>query len=643
MGHSEIVNGMGDEQGRAADDGAPVIPRVPGLVLLRRLGRGGHGEVWVAAELTSGERVAVKVDRASSVGRSGGDRPAASGGDDATSRLDREIAVLRRIDHPHVVRLRRVIDLPDGGRALVTDLAAGGSLADLVAGRGSLDPSEACTVVVPLARTLAELHSRGLVHGDLAPGNILFSADGRPLIADLGCAVVLGERHNQVWGTDGYVDPARVGRADPLDDVYALGALLRFVVTGTPEAGADGALPDAARDRARALLALADRCSGPRSGRPAPDDVARAALDAAPPAPVRLLRAGPSGGRATLRPSASVQGWTRPVPAPGPVCPAGAGVRAVPSGDPSTATAATILPVTALDLGVSGGVGGVGPSGPAGGAAVPASSSGSGPVAVTRRRSPGGPAATDAARREQGPGKDSGRLPGRRAQRRRADPGQAGVAPSGVGSRRSLLLIVTAAVLVTGAAWLALGALHPSSAELSSADSPSARPPSARPLPELTAAGPSSEESQSAESSSGPGAPTEPLDVAVVRLARGRAAAFGAAALEPLASVDEPGSAALVSDSGLVSRLRARGLRLDGLAFEVSDVRRVEGDGRSVTVVATVVTSAHRQIALGDGSVRATVPASAPREVALTLVPDADGRRWLVRAVRSDAPPGGVP
>jgi hypothetical protein len=135
----------------------------------------------------------------------------------------------------------------------------------------------------------------------------------------------------------------------------------------------------------------------------------------------------------------------------------------------------------------------------------------------------------------------------------------------------------------------------------------------------------------------------EPPEAAVARLARGRAAAFEAATLQPLTRVDEPASAALAVDTALVARLRAQGLRLEGLSFEVSGVHPVASDGAAVTVVATVVTSAHRQVSLSDGSVRATVPASGPRQVVLMLVPGPDGRRWLVRSVRPQVPSAVVP
>ena len=151
-------------------------PEVAGYELRRVLGRGSGGEVWLASERATGEAVAVKCVR--------------PGADIAVrDRLRREAAVLAGIDHPHVLRLRGVAGCTGSDEvALVLDLATGGSLARLVARRGPLSAGEVVTVLVPLAEALAEVHARGVVHGDVTPANVLFAADGRPVLADLGVA-----------------------------------------------------------------------------------------------------------------------------------------------------------------------------------------------------------------------------------------------------------------------------------------------------------------------------------------------------------------------------------------------------------------------------------------------------------------------
>src|SRR3954454_21967311 len=155
------------------DAGAP--PAVPGLVLDRLIGVGEHGEVWRALDLGAVRTVAVHVGR-----------PAGGAGAAA-----REAALLRRIDHENVVRLRSVLDLPDGRRAVVLDLVPGGDLAALVARRGALPTGEVVTIAIALARALAHVHALGFVHGRFSPRDVLFADDGRPVLAGVGASALL--------------------------------------------------------------------------------------------------------------------------------------------------------------------------------------------------------------------------------------------------------------------------------------------------------------------------------------------------------------------------------------------------------------------------------------------------------------------
>ncbi|RBY88848.1 serine/threonine protein kinase [Blastococcus sp. TBT05-19] len=224
---------------------APVPPPVPGYTLQALLGAGGSGEVWRAVPSGGGGPVAVKVLVA---------------GD--PDRQVREAALLGELDHPHLVRLHEVVHQPRRGGgprvALVLDLLAGGSLAALLARRGRLAPGEVVTALAPVASALAHAHAHGVVHGDLAPGNILFTAEGRPVLTDLGVARVLGETA-AAEVTPAYVDPvvARGGVPGPPSDVFGVAAAAFHALTGispwnaaTPEdtlaVAAEGYLPDLA-------------------------------------------------------------------------------------------------------------------------------------------------------------------------------------------------------------------------------------------------------------------------------------------------------------------------------------------------------------------------------------------------------------
>jgi hypothetical protein len=274
---------------------SPSAPVVPGYRLEELLGRGGSGEVWRAVPRSGGPPVAVKLLVA---------------GD--AERQAREAALLGELDHPHLVRLHEVVHEPRRGGpprvALVLDLLAGGSLAALLARRGRLRPGEVVTALAPVAAALAHAHERAVVHGDLSPGNVVFTAEGRPVLTDLGIARVLGEESaGEV--TPPYVDPtvARGGAPGPASDVFGVAAAAFHALTGVPpwnaatpadtlRVAADGVLPDLAELAPDAPPDL--RAVIARGLSPDPHDrgsAAAFALDlrhACRPEPVRLPRAG---------------------------------------------------------------------------------------------------------------------------------------------------------------------------------------------------------------------------------------------------------------------------------------------------------------------------------------------------------------
>jgi len=229
----------------AAQPAPSAVPIVPGYVLEELLGRGGSGQVWRARPRAGGVPVAVKVLVRGDPGRQ-----------------EREAALLGELDHPHLVRLHEVVrhEVRGGSAevALVLDLLAGGSLASLLARRGRLRPGEVVTTVAPVAAALAHAHDRGVVHGDLSPGNVVFTAEGRPVLTDLGTARLVGDPA-RAEVTPAYVDPvvARGGAPGPASDVFGVAAAAFHALTGiapwnaadpggTLTVAAAGALPDLA-------------------------------------------------------------------------------------------------------------------------------------------------------------------------------------------------------------------------------------------------------------------------------------------------------------------------------------------------------------------------------------------------------------
>lgn len=206
--------------------------------LLRVIGRGGYGEVWLASN-TLGELRAIKiVDRQSF----SDERP-----------FEREFEGIRKfsplsLKHPglvHVLHVGRdeaqsrfhyvmeVADDETGSRHVQAAQYSPRTLEGDLRRRGPLVATEVLKVGFGIGDALAYLHSQGLVHRDVKPGNILF-VDGRPKLADVGLVTAMADTRHEVSqvGTLGYVPPEGVGTVQA--DVFALGKLLYVSMTGQP-------------------------------------------------------------------------------------------------------------------------------------------------------------------------------------------------------------------------------------------------------------------------------------------------------------------------------------------------------------------------------------------------------------------------
>ncbi|MDN5790341.1 MAG: serine/threonine protein kinase [Micrococcales bacterium] len=198
----------------------PSRPEIAGHTVEGIIGRGATGIVWSGRD-AMGRAVAIKVPHECS---------------DDVDRRQGEIErhVLQAVRHEHLVPLRDVVGLADGRTALVFDLVEGASLASTVEARGRLRPGETVTVLTPLADAVSALHAAGGTHGDISARNVLVTAEGKPLLLDLGAARLAGAGSGAVHGTAGFVAP-EVRAGDPpgeASDVFALGALAWFCLTG---------------------------------------------------------------------------------------------------------------------------------------------------------------------------------------------------------------------------------------------------------------------------------------------------------------------------------------------------------------------------------------------------------------------------
>lgn len=225
------------------------LPRLPGFEIIRELGRGGMGVVYLANQMELGRRVAIKMVL------TGG-----HAGREDLARFRAEAEAIAQVRHPGIVQIHEIGTF-DGRPYFVMEFVEGGSLDSLL--NHKPQPPEAAAVLVgKLARAVHAAHERGIIHRDLKPANVLVApadpgpngasrqaldavalARLEPKIADFGLAkrLAVDSKHTStgmVLGTPNYMAPEQaMGKAmliGPATDVYALGGILYEMLTGRP-------------------------------------------------------------------------------------------------------------------------------------------------------------------------------------------------------------------------------------------------------------------------------------------------------------------------------------------------------------------------------------------------------------------------
>lgn len=198
------------------------------FAILRKLGSGGMGDVYLGFDRSTDELVALKVLLADLAG-------------DSTylGRFQREGQVLAQLDHPGIVR-RVGAGHSAGFWFLALEFLRGRTLADHLQKRIRLLPETAVIVVRNIAEALGHAHSRNVVHRDVKPENILILDDAwRLKILDFGVAQAADENFKsvvgQIVGTLNYAAPEqlRAKRVDARADLYSLGLMFHELLTGT--------------------------------------------------------------------------------------------------------------------------------------------------------------------------------------------------------------------------------------------------------------------------------------------------------------------------------------------------------------------------------------------------------------------------
>lgn len=198
-----------------------------GYRVIRRLGLGGMGSVYVGEQDTLGRTVALKVIRSDL-------RESAT----VLRRFEREARAIAKLRHPNIVNVYEFGHDHDV-HFIAMELIPGAPLDEVLRDRAP-QPTEILSWMVQIARALAYAHAEGIVHRDIKPQNIMITPAGRPVLLDFGVARVLGTEVTKLThdfaGTPQYAAPEQLldgdDEVDGRTDVYALGVTLYEALTG---------------------------------------------------------------------------------------------------------------------------------------------------------------------------------------------------------------------------------------------------------------------------------------------------------------------------------------------------------------------------------------------------------------------------
>ncbi|MBI2806290.1 MAG: protein kinase [Planctomycetes bacterium] len=204
------------------------LQEVPNYRVLRTLGKGGMGVVYLAQDLKLPRQVALKMIRAG-----------VDADEKQKQRFQGEARAVARLGHPNIVQIYEVGEHA-GNPYFALEYVGGGTLAQKLDHK-PMPAEDAAQIVLTLARAVEAAHQVGIIHRDLKPANVLLTSDGTPKVTDFGLAKQLDadqalSHTGDIMGTPSYMAPeqafGRIQDISPKTDVYALGAILYEALTG---------------------------------------------------------------------------------------------------------------------------------------------------------------------------------------------------------------------------------------------------------------------------------------------------------------------------------------------------------------------------------------------------------------------------
>ncbi|QDU58908.1 serine/threonine protein kinase [Aeoliella mucimassa] len=205
------------------------LPTKATFKLGERLGMGTVGVVYQATSPDIDEPVALKLLH-----------PNVSGDENIVNRFEREIMIMERLNHPHIVK-HYGGGIMDGQHFYAMQLLDHGSLKDRLQEQGPLPWPQVAVYTIQIASALQHAHNHGIVHRDLKPSNLFFDEKGNLVLGDFGIARDTHSAeftdHGMTVGTYAYMAPEQItadSHLGPKADLYSLGCVMYEMLTGSP-------------------------------------------------------------------------------------------------------------------------------------------------------------------------------------------------------------------------------------------------------------------------------------------------------------------------------------------------------------------------------------------------------------------------
>lgn len=195
--------------------------------IVRHLGSGGMGSVYLAVNTNIDQQVAIKVLR-----------PEVARNAALRARFKQEAEMLCSLDHPGIVKFLNYVETAEGV-FLIMEYVKGMTLEDFISKKnGLIVESKAYPLICEILDAFAYAHSKGIVHRDIKPANIIIQDDGHIKIMDFGIAQIVSEANvtdsKAIMGTPAYMSPEQIyGKdIDARSDIYSIGVLIHNMLTG---------------------------------------------------------------------------------------------------------------------------------------------------------------------------------------------------------------------------------------------------------------------------------------------------------------------------------------------------------------------------------------------------------------------------